>query len=138
MGTYSDMMVEKPVIFLGDSELLSSKGNLSVSSTVPLEGITDPSPFRQPKGFVITGEAVVEGRADTLERLFMDKDDVQVCMVPNDLCLPRKMKKAFRASHGRDTKWKHRALAWRNANQKTFTGRISSDHDGITFTARKQ
>lgn len=87
------------------------------------------------KGFTIEGKAIFTRTSPGMEELLNQWDGRKsnVIIVPNELQLPRKLKKGFRATYRRDTKWKRNAALWRERNQKTFTGSLRQNGNKVTF-----
>lgn len=92
-----------------------------------------------PKGFTFKGRATLVSVAKKDSWLNTQNfDKINLVTVPDDLHLPRKMKKGNRVTCQRSTKWKRKAARWRERNQHTFTGSLRQNGNDLTFEGCKE
>lgn len=92
-------------------------------------------------GFTITGTATASVSGEEMHevsRLLNEaaEDSVTMTLTPDERQLPRRMKKAIRATYRRDTKWRRKAANWRKREERTYIGHLTQDEDGVTFTGK--
>ena len=125
----------------GGFGLMLGSEPITISDSNPLFSISEDDLQRVekphfPKKLTLEATATVNADHTSVAALMesIGCDKVQVNMIPDHRHLPRRMKKAVGATYRRDTKWKRKAALWLQRNTVAFTGRISHDKDGVTFS----
>ena len=68
----------------------------------------EPSPSYEPKGFTVTGNAILKEPSRELIEKLWETSLVDVTLNRKPGRMPRKMKKAYRSDFSRNTKWKRK------------------------------
>ena len=85
--------------------------------------------------FTLTGNATLISTATEKDSWLksLNCDNARLVVEPDDLQLPRKIKKGFRAKYHRFTKWKHKAALWLTREQIELSGDLQIEGEELTF-----
>ncbi len=88
-------------------------------------------------GSSITGNATLIGTVTEMDSWLKPQNitNARLVFVADCRQLPRKLKKGFRATYQRNTKWTRKASLWKEHNQKELTGHLRINGEELIFNA---